>query len=125
MSNQYTQQSAAYIRRRHILWRIRDEYDDAKLECEAILESSPPPPDGQPGGRKITDPVADKAIRLAALGKFVTAVESGLAVVPDEYRAAVWQHVRYGGRWPIDAARGTYERWERKYLTAVAVRMEV
>lgn len=123
-TNQYTAHSPAYIRRRAILWRIRDEYDAAKLEREEILESSPPPPDGMPGGRKITNPVQDKAVRLAAIDRFISAVESGLAVVPPEFRDAVWAHVRYGGRWPIDAARSTYERWERRYLTAVAVRME-
>lgn len=123
MSNQYTQPTAAYIRRRAILWRIRDEYDAAKLEREEILESSPPPPDGMPGGRKITNPVLDKATRLATIDQFVTAVESGLAVVPEEYRDGVWQHVRFGSRFPLDASRATYERWERRYLMAVGSRL--
>lgn len=116
--------SAAYIRRRAILWRIRDEYETAKLEREAILESSPPPPDGMPGGRRITNPTLDKAARLAALDGFISAVESALVVVPEEYRAGVWQHVRFGGRWPIIAARSTWERWERRYLMAVIRRLE-
>ena len=72
--------------------------------------------------RHITNPTLDKAARLAAIDQFVTAVESGLAVVPEEYRDGVWRHVRYGGRWPIIAARSTWERWERRYLAAVASR---
>lgn len=123
MSNQYTQPTAAYIRRRAILWRIRDEYDAAKLEREEILQGSPPPPNGMPASRHITNPTLDKAARLAAIDQFVTAVESGLAVVPEEYRDGVWRHVRYGGRWPLIAARSTWERWERRYLAAVASRL--
>lgn len=123
MSNQYTQPTAAYIRRRAILWRIRDEYDAAKLEREEILESSPPPPDGMPGGRKITNPVLDKAVRLVLLDSFIAAVESAMVVVPEEYRAGVWQHVRFGSRFPLDASRATYERWERRYLMAVGSRL--
>ena len=122
-ANQYTRWSEAYIRRRAILWRIRDEYDAAKLEREEILESSPPPPDGMPSGRKITNPVLDKAVRLAMLDRFISAVESGLAAVPPEYRKGVWQYVRYGTRYPYDAARSTYERWTRKYLAAVGGRL--
>lgn len=123
MSNQYTQPTAAYIRRRAILWRIRDEYEMAKLEREAILESSPPPPDGMPGGRRITNPTLDKAARLAALDGFISAVESALVVVPEEYRRGVWRYVLYGRRYPLDAARSTYERWTRRYLMAVGSRL--
>lgn len=123
MPNQYTIRSAAYTRRQAIMWRIRSDYEAAKLEREEILESSPAPPDGMPGAHHITNPTLDKAVRLALLDGFITAVESGMAVVPEEYRRGVWGRVMYGAPYPIDAAVSTYERWRRQYLNAVASRL--
>lgn len=123
MANQYTDRSPAYIRRQAIKWRIRSDYEAAKLEREEILEASPPPPDGMPSGHHVTNPTLDKAVRLALLDSFISAVESGMAIVPEEYRRGVWRRVMYGAPYPIDAAPSTYERWVRRYLNAVAAQL--
>lgn len=124
MSNQYSAYNRAYAARRAMFWRIRYEYPEAVREREAILESSPPPPDGQPGGRKVTDPTGDKALRLATLAKFVNAVDNGIRTIPEEYRDGVLKHVAYGKRYPRTAARSTWERWERYFLNAVIARVK-
>ena len=122
MSNQYSNSNRAYIARRAMFWKIRNEYLDDVAEREAILESSPPPPDGQPGGRRVTDPTGDKALRLAVLSRFVNGVDGAIRQIPEEYRQGVWNHVLYGKRFPALATRSTWERWERYFLGAAIVR---
>lgn len=123
MTNQYKDLNRAYIARRAMFWRIRDSYLSASLEREAILESSPPPPDGQPGGGSRGDPTLDKAARLAELDRFVVGVDAARAEIPEEYREAVWRHVLYGTRWPFIAARSTWERQERRFLANCCARV--
>lgn len=123
MANQYDSINRAYIARRAMFWRIRDSYLDAKEEREAILESSPAPPDGQPGGGGRGDPTSDKAARLADLDRFVVGVDAALLTLPEEYRGGVWRHVLYGKRWPHIAARSTWERQERRFLAQCCARV--
>ena len=124
MANQYKNMSREYLARQSLKWRIRYEYPAAALAREEILESSPAPPDGVLGGRRVRDPVLEKAAKLAEIDAFVSAVDGGLLVIPEEYRGGVWDHVLKGSRWPIYAARSTWERWERRYLMAVIRRLE-
>ena len=56
------------------VWQIRDYYR-LKEQADAILEESPPPPDGQPHGTSIGDQVAVKAIRRETMLSTVRVIE--------------------------------------------------
>ena len=92
------------------VWQIRDYYR-LKEQADAILEESPPPPDGQPHGTSIGDQVAVKAIRL---------IEKEKQMIPKEYRDGVWNNILFGTAYPDDADRSTYGRYKSKFVYSVA-----
>lgn len=106
------------------LWTIRD-YDRMKAEAEAILEESPPPPDGQPKGTKTGDEVFSKAMRREEYVRKTRAIEAALEVVPEEYRLGVWRNVTEWKRYPLDADRTTYGRWKSRFIFEAANRLGI
>ena len=106
------------------LWQIRD-YDRMKDEADAILEESPPPPNGQPKGQKQGDEVASKAARREEYLRKTRAIEDALDLVPPEYRRGVWKSVVYYDPFPIDADRTTYARWKSKFVYECAYRLGI
>lgn len=108
-----------------VIYAIRD-YERIKAEYEAIVESSPAPPDGMPGGSKISDPTADKAIRLEDLGRQMHAIEAGLSVIPEEYRRQIYNNIVY--RIPYDTSYTsyyTYRYWRQRMIVAIAKQMRL
>lgn len=101
------------------IWQIRDYYR-LKEEADAILEESPPPPDGQPHGTNIGDQVASKAIRRETMLATVRVIEREKQLIPGEYRDGVWNNILFGTAYPNDADRSTYGRYKSKFVYSVA-----
>lgn len=106
------------------LWVIRG-YDRMKAEAEAILEESPPPPDGQPRGTGRGDEVFSKAMRREEYLRKTRAVEEALQEVPEEYRRGVWRSVTEWEPYPRDADRTTYGRWKSRFIYETARRLGI
>ena len=115
-----------------VLYIIRD-YDRLKDEYHAILQSSPKPPitmgydrDGKhvselmPSSGGVSDPTADKAIRLAAISDELHAVEQSLMMIPEGYRQGVKHSVMYGAPYPDTAHYNTWRRWRYRFAWHVA-----
>ena len=99
-------------------------YYNLKYEHEAVLEASPPPPDGQPRGRGTgKGDVERKAIRLAEIDRQIDAIEKAQKIIPKEYMPGVWEHIVEKRRFPDFADRGTWYYYQRKYLFFVATEM--
>lgn len=102
---------------------IIKSYDEMKNEYDAILHSSPDPPDGQPRGTVNPDTTSREAIRRADLSKKLKAIEQSILIIPEEYRQGVWDNAVYGIRYPADADRTTYWRHKVVFFEAIARRM--
>ena len=101
------------------VWQIRDYYR-LKEQADAILEESPPPPDGQPHGTSIGDQVAVKAIRRETMLSTVRVIEKEKQMIPKEYLDGVWNNILFGTAYPDDADRSTYGRYKSKFVYSVA-----
>ena len=103
---------------RRILSVIRD-YDRQRQEVDDILFSTPNcevvVSGGMPG-----KPTESVAIRLSQHENDIEAVEQGLIQIPEEYRDAVFNNIRYGERFPDEASRSTWFRWKREFIWHVA-----
>ena len=100
------------------VWQIRDYYR-LKEQADAILEESPPPPDGQPHGTSIGE-VASRAIRRETMLSTVRVIEKEKQLIPKEYRDGVWNNILFGTAYPDDADRSTYGRYKSKFVYSVA-----
>lgn len=120
-NNKYILPYAAY---HQTVWQIRDYYR-LKEEAQAILDESPPPPDGQPKAQNLGDETAQKAARREAYLLKARQIEEALLVVPKEYRRGVWSNVTRFDPYPMDADRSTYGRWKSRFVYEVAVRMGI
>lgn len=103
---------------------IRD-YDRLKQRYDEILHGSPPPPDGMPRGGDTGTPTEDKAIKREAIFNQLQCIEQALLMVPEEYRSGVFREARYGGGYPCDAGRATYQRWKQRFIYWVADKMNL
>lgn len=116
----YSLPKAAYKR---VIWTIKD-YPRRKLQYEAILQGSPPPPDGLPkahGG----DPTSEKAIKAAEIGTEIKAIEDSLLEIPQEYRKGILDFIIRKKPFPEDAHTNTYKYWKKRYIYAVAVKLGI
>ena len=120
-NNKYILPYAVYMQ---TVWIIRD-YPRMKEEAQAILEESPPPPDGQPRGTGKGDDVFSKAARREDLLRKTKAIEYALGTVPKEYRFGVWLNVIERRAFPRDAGRSTYGKWKSRFVFEVAVRLGI
>ena len=114
-----------YSQYMRVIYAIRD-YGRIKAEYEAIVESSPAPPDGMPGGSKVSDPTADKAIRLEDLGRQMREIEAGLNVIPEEYRRQIYNNIVF--RIPYDVSYtsySTYRYWKQKMIMTISREMRL
>ena len=104
-----------------VLAVIRD-YDRRREEYNEMLHSSPSPSDGMPRGGTTSDSVADKAIRMEAAWTELHAVEQALMRIPEEYRAGVFDNVRYRCQFPANtpAHYKTWLYWRRRFVYWVA-----
>lgn len=124
----YNRRKGKYILPRAVylatIWQIRDYYR-MKEEASAILDESPPPPDGMPKGTAIGDVVFSKAVRRAEYINKTRAIEETLLIVPKEYRRGVWCNIMRGDPYPMDADRSTYTRWKSRYIYECAHRLGI
>ena len=104
-----------------VLWQIRDYYR-LKDEALAVLEESPPPPDGLPHGDPDPDGVLKKAIRRIDLQRVTDLIEDELEKIPKEYRRGVWLNIQYRTAFPSDAGRATYARYKSIMIYNLALR---
>lgn len=104
-----------------VLYLIRD-YDRMKAEYNAVVDESPVPPDGAGGKSGPSDPTGNKAVKLESLGRKISAVETGLNAIPEEYRKAIYNNIVY--RIPYDTRYTSYYtyRYHRSRAMRVVAR---
>ena len=103
---------------------VRD-YDRQRSLIQDILRETAVH-DGQPRGNSVSDPTAGIAQRIDALSDNVRAIDRALQELPEEYRRAVLNSVRYGG-WDnreCPTGHNTRTRWRRRFLWHVAHNMK-
>lgn len=81
--------------------------------------------DGQPKGSGVGDPTARTAEQREHLMDEIRAIDGGLQVVPDEYRAIIWEWVKDGRPlYSIDGSQYVSERtlyeYKRRFISEVA-----
>ncbi len=99
-------------------YRLKTEYDDRLGEGMS--------PDSEVPGNKTNktgDPTAMKAIKLSSIAERIRAVDKAKLAIPYEYMDGVWNHVVYRQRFPFDADRRTYTRWQQRFVFEVARNM--
>lgn len=111
------------------LWRqtismIRDYYR-LNAEYKDRIDEGMSPGSETPGGKtnKTGDPTGMKAIKLSSIAERIRAVEKARLAIPYEYMDGVWEHIMYRSRFPGDADRSTYTRWQQKFVYEVARNM--
>lgn len=111
------------------LWRqtismIRDYYR-LNAEYNDRIDEGMSPGSETPGGKtnKTGDPTGMKAIKLSSIAERIRAVEKARLAIPYEYMDGVWEHIMYRSRFPGDADRSTYTRWQQKFVYEVARNM--
>lgn len=106
------------------LWTIRD-YARLKESAQAILEESPPPPDGQPkaGGCKGT--IELKALKRETYLTKIKAIEKAIEIIPPEYRKGIWDNIMIYKRYPDDAAKSTYGVYKARFIFLVAENLKM
>lgn len=104
------------------IWQIRDYYR-LKEQADAILDESPPPPDGQPHSTSVGDQVANKVIRRENMLAIIRTIEKEKDSIPQEYREGIWNNIMFGVAYPNDADRTTYGRHKSKFVYGVAKRL--
>ena len=109
---------------KRVIWTIKD-YPRRKAQYEAIIESSTPPPDGQPRGTQTGNPTERKALRAAEIGYEINAIEGALEKIPEEYRKGILNFIIYRVPFPTDASEMTYKRWKKRYIYFVAVKLGI
>ena len=111
------------------LWRqtismIRD-YDRLKTEYDDRINEGMSPGSEEPSGKtyRTGDPTGVKAIKLSSIAERIRAVEKAMLWIPYEYREGIWNHIVFRSRFPGDADRSTYTRWQQRYVFEVAKNM--
>lgn len=121
--NEYQRKKSRYTLPRNLymatLYQIRD-YERMKDEAWALLDSSPEPPDGQPKGTVVGNPVEAAAIRREKYVQIIRIIDEALEEVPEEYRKGVWKNIQRGERYPDDASRNTYGNYKSRFIYEVA-----
>ena len=107
---------------RRVLAVIRD-YDRQKDEIDDILFGTGE--HDSSGGGRVGKPVEGAAIRLLQYSGDVEAVEKALDVIPEEYRRAVLDNIRYGNYFPDNAAYRTWLRYRQRFIYEVAKRLNL
>ena len=120
---EYQRKTAKYILPGNMymqtIYQIRDYYR-LKEEAQAILDESPAPPDGMPKGKAEGSDPERRAMRRERYLKVVKIVDEAKALIPEEYRAGVWNNVLYHDAFPADADRTTYGRYKSMFVYRIA-----
>lgn len=108
---------------RRVLSMIRD-YDRQRAEINDILYGTPNVEVSVSGGMP-GKPVENIAIRLSKYEGDIEAVEKSLEKIPEEYRKAVFDNIRYGERFPETASYRTWLRWRQRFIYFVAEKINL
>ena len=100
-------------------WFIR-QYDDLRAQYEEILEASGMQSDGQPRGRYPGDPTGSKAVKAAEISWQISAIEKGLARIPEEYRQGILDKLARCREYPDTASISTWKRWTQVAVYYIA-----
>lgn len=106
---------------RRVLALIRD-YDRMRVEVEELILASPNPEGIKGGGPG--DPTARAAERIEKIQTDIRAIDVALRMMPEEYRAGVFDAIRYYRPYPRDADERTYRRHKQKFLHDVAENLD-
>lgn len=104
------------------LYLVKD-YDRLKKEYHDIIDETPPR-DGQPRGTDISDPTAQKAIKLELIFEQLKSVEQAQVDLPDKYKNPIFNNICYGVQYPDDKTYDTYRAWRQRFIYRVAERMK-
>lgn len=107
-----------------VKYAVRD-YDRIKAEHDSILHSSSYKEPGIPSGSRCGNPTEEKAIKISRLSDQLRVIDQALVQIPEEYRRGVFNEARYGGGFPIDASRRTYETWKQRFMFYVAENLKL
>lgn len=127
MSEYYPQYLNMKRKRAKLVTDFIRNYDDFLEDAENLLELNMAiKTDGQPHGKGVTDPVAMTASQRERILEDIRAIEGGIAVVPEEYRAVVWAWVKDGiPLYKIPkayASERTFGKYRKLFLQEVARR---
>ena len=124
----YTPKRGLYVLPNN-LWKqtismIRD-YNRLTAEYIDRLGEGMSPGSEEPGGKtnRTGDPTGMKAIKLSSIAERIRAVDKAKLIVPYEYMDGIWNHILYRRRFPYDADRSTYTRWQQRFVFEVARNM--
>ena len=104
---------------RRVLAVIRD-YDRQREEINDVLFGTADRDGIAVAGGIPGKPTENAAVRLAQYENDTEAVEQALVHIPEEYRKAVFDNIRYGERFPDTAAYSTWFRWKQRMAWFVA-----
>lgn len=108
---------------RRVMSVIRD-YDRQIEEVDEILFGTAHS-DVTVSGGIAGKPTEAMAIRLSKYARDIDAVEKALEKIPEEYRAAVFDNIRYGKRFPDTAHYNTWLRWKQRFIYLVAQKLDL
>ena len=114
--NKYKLPRSAYNR---TLWTIRD-YDRMKEEVNSLVEISGVNTDGMPKGNGVSDQVSSMVIKRCDLLKDVKVIDMALELIPEEYRAGVWNNIQYNKSYPTYAGVRTFARYKAIFIHSFA-----
>lgn len=106
---------------RRVLALIRD-YDRMRAEVEELILASPNPEGIKGGGPG--DPTARAAERIEKIQTDIRAIEVAFRMMPAEYRAGVFDSIRYYQPYPRDADERTYRRHKQKFVHDIAENLD-
>ena len=115
-NNKYYLPKSVYHR---TLWVIRD-YERMKEEAESLVEISGVNTDGMPRGNEASDQVSRMAIKRCDLLKDVNVIDMALELIPEEYRAGIWNNIQYNKSYPTYAGVRTFARYKAIFIHSVA-----
>ncbi|WP_456095506.1 hypothetical protein [Peptostreptococcus sp.] len=115
-NNKYYLPKSVYHR---TLWVIRD-YERMKEEAESLVEISGVNTDGMPRGNEASDQVSRMVIKRCDLLKDVKVIDMALELIPEEYRAGVWNNIQYNKSYPTYAGARTFARYKAIFIHSVA-----
>lgn len=109
---------------RRVLAVIRD-YDRQREEINDVLFGTADRDGIAVAGGMPGKPTENAAVRLAQYENDTEAVEQALFHIPEEYRKAVLDNIRYGERFPDTAAYRTWLRWRHRFVWYVAEKLNL
>lgn len=99
---------------------MKEEHDDIILEGKSLSDL-----DGMPHGSNISDETAAKAARCERLFNDIAIIDQALMLIPERYRRAVFDWVRYDKRPPGYLSARMFRYYRGAFIRTVAVKKEI